>query len=54
MKLRNGDSRTRKCAQYVTKCGKRLPCDRPCVGFYCESHGRDWARPQLQVIGKEL
>ena len=28
-----------KCAQYVTKGGHRVPCDRPCKAFYCEKHG---------------
>ena len=28
-----------KCAQYVTKGGQRVPCDRPCKVYYCEKHG---------------
>ena len=53
MKLAKTDPRTRECAQYVTKGGKRVPCDLHCVGFYCERHGGSVARRQLQAIGKK-
>ena len=34
------DTKVRYCAQYITKSGRRVPCDRPCVGaFYCSLHG---------------
>ena len=29
----------RRCAQYVTKNARRVPCDRPCMTFYCGRHG---------------
>ena len=29
----------RLCAQYVTKQGQRVACDRPCLAFYCGEHG---------------
>ena len=29
----------RLCAQYVTKRGQRVACDRPCLTFYCGEHG---------------
>ena len=29
----------RLCAQYVTKQGQRVACDRPCLTFYCGEHG---------------
>ena len=42
-----------KCAQYVTRVGQRVPCDRPCTGFYCEKHGGGWVLPQSHAIGQE-
>ena len=29
----------RYCAQYVTRQARRVPCDRPCNGYYCGLHG---------------
>lgn len=29
----------RRCAQYVTRQAKRVPCDRPCLTFCCGQHG---------------
>ena len=38
-----------KCAQYVTKGGQRVPCDRPCKGYYCEKHGAVGALLALRI-----
>ena len=35
----------RLCAQYVTKQGQRVACDRPCRAFYCGQHGGWDAHP---------
>ena len=35
----------RLCAQYVTKQGQRVACDRPCLAFYCGQHGGWDAHP---------
>ena len=29
----------RRCAQYVTKQARRVPCDRPSERYYCAEHG---------------
>ena len=29
-----GEIMIRRCAQYVTKNGRRVPCDRPCWGHF--------------------
>ena len=35
----------RRCAQYVTKQARRVPCDRPCDRYYCREHGGLDANP---------
>ena len=38
----------RRCAQYVTKQARRVPCNRPCMTFYCGRHdGKDACLPVL-------
>ena len=29
----------RRCAQFVTRQARRVPCDRQCLTFYCGQHG---------------